>query len=231
MSLLKWIFYGGVLLQIATATALADTPDKVLRVYGPGGPHQVLQECADLYLERTGVDVAIIKALPYDLERKLPEDGDIYYGGAEYMLEDFNRKNPGVLNMNSSEKLHARRIGIIVRKGNPLNINGVNCLSREEVDLLDVKLERMRLLYTDPSGGLRNVSRLEYTGRQGLSAWISSANLDILPASSMDSSSSIRFSGCHCTPTANGWPVTSTASINPSGATPCASGRTCRAGR
>lgn len=178
MSFLKWLFYGGVLLQVATATASADTPDKVLRVYGPGGPHHVLQECADLYLERTGVDVAIIKALPYDLERKLPEDGDIYYGGAEYMLEDFNRKNPGVLNMNSSEKLHARRIGIIVRKGNPLNISGVDCLGREDVDLLDVKLERMRRFYNDPSGGLRNVSRLEYTGRQGLSAWVSSPDLD-----------------------------------------------------
>ena len=93
MPFLKWMFYGAVLLQIATSTAAADTQNKMLRVYGPGGPHHVLQECADIYLDRTGVDVAVIKALPYDLERKLPEDGDIYYGGAEYMLEDFNRKN------------------------------------------------------------------------------------------------------------------------------------------
>ncbi len=77
---------------------------KVLRVYGPGGPHHVLQECADLFLERSGVDVAIIKALPYDLKRKLPEDGDIYYGGAEYMLEEFDRQNPGILDVSTTEK-------------------------------------------------------------------------------------------------------------------------------
>lgn len=178
MSFFKWILYGGFLLQIATATASANTSTKVLRAYGPGGPHNVLQKCADLYMKKTGVDVAIIKALPADLERKLPEDGDIYYGGAGYMLEEFDRKNPGVLNMGSSEKLHARRIGIVVRRGNPLKINGIECLTREGVDLLDVKLERMRLFYSNPSNELGNVSRLEYTGRQGLSAWVSSSDLD-----------------------------------------------------
>lgn len=178
MSFFKWMLLGGFILQVATATASTDTSNKVLRVYGPGGPHHVLQECADLFLEKSGVDVAVIKALPYDLKRKLSEDGDIYYGGAEYMLEEFDRQNPGVLDVSTVEKLHARRIGIIVRKGNPLNINGVDALSRKEVDLLDVKLERMRHFYGDPSSGLGNVNRLEYTGRQGLSAWTSSPNLD-----------------------------------------------------
>ncbi len=178
MSFAKWILCGGFILLVATATASTDASNKVLHVYGPGGPHQVLQECADRFLEKGGVDVAVIKALPYDLERKLPENGDIYYGGAEYMLEEFNLQNPGVLDLSTAEKLHARRIGIIVRKGNPLNISGTEALSRQEVDLLDVKLERMRRFYADSSGGLDNVNRLEYTGRQGLSAWISSPELD-----------------------------------------------------
>jgi accessory colonization factor AcfC len=65
------------------ATASTDMSNKVLRVYGPGGPHHVLQECADLFHKRSGVEVAVIKALPHDLKRKLHEDGDIYYGGAE----------------------------------------------------------------------------------------------------------------------------------------------------
>jgi accessory colonization factor AcfC len=160
------------------ATASTDMSNKVLRVYGPGGPHHVLQECADLFHKRSGVEVAVIKALPHDLKRKLHEDGDIYYGGAEYMLEEFDRQNPGVLDVSTTEQLHARRIGIIVRKGNPLNIYGVDALIRKEVDLLDVKLERMRHFYGDPSGGLGNVNRLEYTGRQGLLAWTSSPNLD-----------------------------------------------------
>lgn len=178
MSFVKWIFFFGVLAQAAVASASTETTGKTLRVYGPGGPHHVLSECAELFSKRNGVNVAVIKALPYDLERKLAEDGDIYYGGAEYMLDDFNRKNPGVLNLSTVDVLHARRIGIIVRKNNPHKIKSIDCLSREGVDLLDVKLERMRHFYNNPKDQLRNVRRLEFTGRQGLSAWLNSPDLD-----------------------------------------------------
>ncbi len=124
------------------------------------------------------MDVAVIKSLPYDLKRKLREDGDIYYGGDKYMLEEFNKQNPGVLDVSTLEKLHARRVGIIVRKGNPLNINGVDALRQGDVNILDVKLGKMRSFYGDPNDELCNVSRLEYTGRQGLSVWINSPDID-----------------------------------------------------
>lgn len=178
MPFIQWIVCAGLLLQVATATASTDTSNKTLRVYGPGGPHQVLQKCAEIFSQKSGMNVAVIKALPFDLEKKLAEDGDIYYGGAEYMLEDFAKKNPGVLNTSTVENLHARRIGIIVRKGNPLNIDGIDALDRDEVDLLDVKLEKMRHFYGAPTDHLSNISRLEFTGRQGLSAWLNSPDLD-----------------------------------------------------
>lgn len=178
MSFLKWALFGVLFLHVATAVASADTPTRMLRVYGPGGPHHVLQECADLFEDRHGVAVAVIKTMPYDLKRKLSEDGDIYYGGAEYMLEEFNRLNPGVLNMDTAEKLHPRRIGIIVRKGNPHDIKGVDELSLKGVDLLDVKLENMRVFYGDSDDDLSNVRRLVYTGRQGFSAWSSYPEID-----------------------------------------------------
>ena len=178
MSFFRWVLFTGLLLHGATAAASTEPSTKVLRVYGPGGPHHVLQACADLYRQRYDQDVAVIKALPYDLERKLVEDGDIYYGGAEYMLEDFDRLNPGVLNMTTVEKLHPRRVGIIVRKGNPLGIKGIDELSREGVDLLDVKLENMRHFYGDADDELANVRRLEYTGRQGFMAWSKYPEID-----------------------------------------------------
>ena len=178
MSLNKCLLCAVLLLHAGLSLATTDTSGKVLRVYGPGGPYHVLQECAALFRDRCGVDVAVIRALPHDLERKLAEDGDIYYGGAEYMLEEFDRNNPGVLNMTTAEKLHPRRIGIIVRKGNPLGINGINELGRQGVDLLDVKLENMRDFYGEPSVQLGNVRRLEYTGRQGFMAWSKYPELD-----------------------------------------------------
>lgn len=178
MSLKYWVFIGCLLLQMTTAKASADVSTKVLRAYGPGGPHHVIEECAKLYTKRFGVKVEVIKALPHELEKRLREDGDIYYGGAEYMLEDFDRCNPDVLDLTSREHLHPRRIGILVRKGNPLGIKGTDCLNGEGIAILDVKLENMREFHGTSSDLSSNIRRFEYTGQQGAHAWHSTPEID-----------------------------------------------------
>ena len=178
MSLKFWLVIGCLLLQVTTVGASTNASSKVLRVYGPGGPHHVIEECAKLFTEKHGVSIAVIKAFPHDLEKKLREDGDIYYGGAEYMLEDFARSNPGVLDLTSRENLHPRRIGVLVRKGNPLDIMGTECLSEAGVEILDVKLENMREFHGKSSGLSSNIRRFEYTGQQGASAWLSTPEID-----------------------------------------------------
>lgn len=167
-----------MILSICTAQASTDIPSKVLHVYGPGGPHRAIQECADQFEQKNRTKVKVFKALPFDIEQRLPVDGDIYYGGAEYMLEEFNKINPGVLKMETMEKLAPRQIGIIVRKGNPLNIKETADLNRSGIDLLDVKLENMRHFYGNPNYALQNVSHMEYTGRQGVSAWQNYPEID-----------------------------------------------------
>lgn len=162
---------GALLLLTATAEASNETPVKTLRAYGPGGPHRVLEECAALFREQHGVNVVVVKALPHELERRLREDGDLYYGGAEYMLEELARRNPDLLDLASAEELHPRRIGIIVRKGNPRDIRGVEDLRRQDIAILDVKLENMRHFHGEPSGLGRNIRRFVYTGQQGVDSW------------------------------------------------------------
>lgn len=169
---------GGVLLLATTVAANVDSSSEVLRVYGPGGPHRVLEECAELFSERHGVDVVVSKALPHDLDEKVRADGDIYYGGAQCMLEEFDQRNPGVLDMGSVEQLHPREVGIIVRKGNPLAIQGLECLTKDGVGLLDVKLENMRHLHGAFAENPQNLKSLVYTGRQGLSVWRENRDVD-----------------------------------------------------
>lgn len=178
MSFKCWVFIGCWLLQVTMAGASTEASSKRLRVYGPGGPHRVMEECAKLFTEKHGVNIEVIKALPHDLEQKLREDGDIYYGGAEYMLEDFHHSNPGVLDLTSREDLHPRRIGVLVRKGNPLDIKGTECLSKKGVEILDVKLENMREFHGASTGLSSNIRRFEYTGQQGARAWLSTPGID-----------------------------------------------------
>lgn len=171
-------FLFGLLLLATAAGAATENPQKALLVYGPGGPHHVLQECADLFAATHGIDVHIIKAMPGELDRRLREDGDIYYGGAEYMLEEFVEDNPGVIDLSTAELLHPRKIGIIVRKGNPLAINGIDDLTQAGIDLLDVKLENMRDFHRDAEGRQARIHRYEYTGQRGVTAWLSDPELD-----------------------------------------------------
>ena len=152
MKIKHGLVLGVMLLQVTTSGASIQDVSRILRVYGPGGPHHVIEECAALFQERHGINVEVVKALPYNLDQRLSEDGDLYYGGAEYMLEGFARRNPGVLDMASVVKLHPRRIGIMVRKGNPLCIDGVEDLKMDAVGLLDVKLENMRHFHGAESG-------------------------------------------------------------------------------
>lgn len=166
------------LLYAATPWASVTGSGKVLRVYGPGGPHHVIEECAELFRLQHGVEVAVIRAMPHDLEKRLRTDGDIYFGGAEYMLDDFVRSNPDVLDMNTVEHLHPRRIGILVRKGNPLQISGIADLARDGVDILDVKLENMRGFHGEADRLSRNIWSIQYTGQQGVSAWLASGEID-----------------------------------------------------
>jgi accessory colonization factor AcfC len=149
-----------------------------LIAYSPGGTHAVLVECAELFEKRSGIKIDVLKAAPAELSWKFRQDGDLYVGGAEYMVRDFLRGNRGVVDMHTVENLHARRIGILVRKGNPKNIQGLDGLQREDVDLLAVQMENMSPLHAPAGGAGAGISRLVYTGQEGLAAWRSTPGLD-----------------------------------------------------
>lgn len=172
------LLVAGLLLQATRAGASSEESVTILRAYGPGGPHHVLKECADLFKEKFGVTVAVFKASPGDLARNLLKDGDLYFGGAGYMLDQFARENPGVLDLRSVKRLHPRRIGIVVRKGNPLNIKGVDCLQREDIDLLAVRLENMTQFHPPRYRRRGGARRQVYTGQDGVQAWRSSPEFD-----------------------------------------------------
>lgn len=168
----------GILLCALSAPAPADQSHPALRVYGPGGPHEALSECATLYRRLHGDAVLVLRSGPVTMSQKVALDGDLYYGGAEFMLEEFDRDNPGVLDRATVAFLYPRRVGIIVRRGNPLGIRSLTDLDRAGVRVMKVTLEKVSEFHevsTDPDGSRHPVA---HSGEEALKAWRADPDID-----------------------------------------------------
>lgn len=139
-----------------------------LTVYGPGGPYQAIRTCADIFGAKRGVTVDVRFGEPAKQADQAAKDGDVYYTGAEYMMDDFIRDHPKLLDESAIIYPAARRVGIIVGQGNPKSINGLDDLAAPGVRILDVSLENMRDLRGSAN---TNVTVFVTTGQQGLSVW------------------------------------------------------------
>jgi len=146
-----------------------------LTVYGPGGPYEAVRACADIFAAGSGLTVDVRAGEPAEQAEQAAKDGDVYYTGAEYMMDDFLRDYPGVLDDSAIIYPAARRMGIIVRQGNPKGVAGLDDLAAPGLRILDVRLENMGELRGAANA---NVAVFVTTGRQGLAAWKASKDLD-----------------------------------------------------
>jgi accessory colonization factor AcfC len=155
-----------------------DNAGPLLLVYGPGGPYLPMRECAEVFSREFSIPVQVMKGQPDQIAGRVATDGDVYYGGAPYMMEDFIRDYPGVVDAATVRQLFPRRIGIIVRRGNPKGIRGTADLSRTGVSILDVGLENMETFRGDAPGGTKNVGLHVTSGEEGFAAWTAHPGLD-----------------------------------------------------
>jgi accessory colonization factor AcfC len=146
-----------------------------LRVVGPGGPYEAMVECADVFSRSRSVAVEVSKGPP---ERWLDRRADLIYGGFPQMLTDLAEAHPEVLSTNDIQELYKRRIGLLVRRGNPRHLFTLADLAREDIQVLDVQLEQMEE-FQDRVPGLRErLAASVRTGEEGLRAWQARPELD-----------------------------------------------------
>lgn len=166
-------------LFLPTGNAWAEeSAGTVLRAYGPGGPHHVIGECAELFKLRYGIAVGVIRASPLELAKRLKEDGDIFFTGAEYMLEEFVEEYSDIIDPATAVKLHPRQVGIVVREGNPHGIMGVECLGKDGVVLMAANLEEMGPFLSPDGTGRAKVALRAQTGFEGMKAWRANSEID-----------------------------------------------------
>jgi len=99
-----------------------------------------MRECAVACGRARGIRAAATKGTPQQWLAQTASDADLIYGGAEYMLDDFNAPYPGFLASATRANLNARRIGVIVGKGNPRQRCKPADLSQPQTKFLNVEL-------------------------------------------------------------------------------------------
>ncbi|PEJ24982.1 hypothetical protein CN689_26460 [Peribacillus butanolivorans] len=124
----------------------------VVKVYGPGGPLGPIKELADQFTNETGIKVEVTAGPEAKWIDQAKQDADIIYGGSEYMLTDFMLNHPGIINEKTRTELYSRAAGILVRKGNPKNIQSLEDLTKSGVKIIDVNGAGQLGLWEDLAG-------------------------------------------------------------------------------
>jgi accessory colonization factor AcfC len=104
-----------------------------LRIYSAGAVAPPLQEATDLFEEKFGVKCRVTVGKPEALLMAIAEtkEGDVFSGGAEYVLDDAEDRELVVRGIRRS--LGYRRSVIIVPPDNPANVFSLNDLCREGI--------------------------------------------------------------------------------------------------
>lgn len=119
------------LMFITSASVYAD-----VNLYGPGGPHTALLDAAALYKQRTGVQINVNFGPQAKWNEEASKKADILFGASEQSALAIVRDHA----LNFSEKeitpLYLRKSILLVKKGNPKNIKGVEDLTRPGIGII-----------------------------------------------------------------------------------------------
>ncbi|WP_420001765.1 substrate-binding domain-containing protein [Acinetobacter sp. LF10] len=107
-----------------------------INVYGPGGPAPAIHEAAKQFKNKTGIEVNVVAGPTAQWEEKAKLDADIFYSGSEAMMSDLELKFSNQIIKDSIEPIYIRPAAILVRKGNPKNIQGFHDLAKPNTKVL-----------------------------------------------------------------------------------------------
>ncbi|MHB0970755.1 MAG: substrate-binding domain-containing protein [Thermoanaerobaculia bacterium] len=171
---------------LAPGVAAAQEPtERVLHVYGPGGPLAPMQEAAERFGRERGVRVVVTGGPEAQWIDRAKQDADLIFGGAEYMLSQFAMKHPGLVDGSTREELYVRASGVLVRKGNPKKIRTLEDLTRPGIRLLDVEGAGQLGMWEDMAGSAslidgiqKNTAAVVANTAEGIEKWKSMLDLD-----------------------------------------------------
>ncbi len=107
-----------------------------VQVYGPGGPAPAMQEAAKQFQKNTNIQVNVTAGPTPKWVEQAKQNADVIYSGSEAMMSDFENLFAAQIVKESIEPLYLRAAAIVVRSGNPKNIQGFKDLARNNHKVL-----------------------------------------------------------------------------------------------
>ena len=147
---------------VAQESASVDKTGVVLHVYGPGGPAPAMREAAQAFGKKKKITVEVTAGPTASWKEQALQDADLIFSGAEHMMTDFVQKDlPGVIDPSSIRTLYLRPSAILVRPGNPKNIQGVKDLAKPGLRILVVQGAGQVGMWEDVAGRTGNVKLVD----------------------------------------------------------------------
>lgn len=147
---------------VCMATAhIAAAAAPAVHVYGPGGPAPVMKELAKAYADKHGVAIDVVAGPTPSWAEAAKGNADIVFSGAENMMSDFARALPGKFDLNEAEPLYLRPVAILVRPGNPKQIQGFKDLLKPGIKVLTVAGAGQTGLWEDVAGRTGDIGMLK----------------------------------------------------------------------
>jgi len=173
-----------IIITIGICKLLA-AQEKILRLYGPGGPLGPMKECAEIFSKNYEVKVEVTAGPESRWISQAKQDADIIFGGAEYMLTDFTLRHSNFIDEVTRTSLYVRAAGILVKKGNPKQLKSLADITRDGIRLIDVNGAGQLGLWEDMVGAKgqipgiqQNIALSVTTSAEAIEKWKSMPELD-----------------------------------------------------
>ncbi|MCL6523125.1 MAG: substrate-binding domain-containing protein [Thermoflavifilum sp.] len=156
-------------------------------VYGPGGPYPAIKEAAFVFSKENKVTVQVIAGPVSKWEKDAKENADIIYSGDEFMMTDFTRRFN--IENETITPLYLRKSGLLVRPGNPKNIQSFSDILKPNIRVMVVTGSGLIGVWEDMVGKTKSIDSLKmlkrnivfYAANSGIAKneWINNKKIDV----------------------------------------------------
>ena len=180
-----------LLVGLGVISTVEASEEDTIRVYGSVGPSPAIEEAAMLFATRNDVTVKVISGPREIWHEKAAVNADLMFSSADFMMSDYVRSMNLRLDLDSVTPLYLRPSAILVRPGNPKQINDFPDLVRPGVNVMVVNSAGHTGLWEDMAGKLEDIRTLRalrknivvfaagadeamrlWKGREDIDAWI-----------------------------------------------------------